>query len=252
MKIINLRPAAVVTLSLYLIFPLTHQARAQTNINANMTSDLLRAPKSIAYLANPLDQALLSKIESLAEDTYDYALIADFAKTRGAAAQISRDWNTFRPRAKSAGASDNLVTSMDFAVASLVTMSRQARDKLLIARAANSVSRNMEGLFSLFSPAIPPSIMTLDYYGRELAIDGLQFDLVRAQVHLKELNSVWSLLRPNAISHVGGTDVARRFDESTDSMALAISHKNANELVRLANANLELTDAIENVYTRNY
>jgi hypothetical protein len=191
---------------------------------------------------------LLTNIEGLAEDAFDNALRGDFKKVKIAASKTVASWQAFRNQAKRDGAKDNMIAAMDVSVDAFQGATQQGADKLKTARAANGVSANMEVFFALYNPRTPPVIMTLDYLGREIVVDGLSGDFSSADIHLNLLAARWAALKPNAESRPAGVATVAKYDASIESMRLDIRAQNSHSLVANANVNLELTDAVEKLY----
>lgn len=196
------------------------------------------------------ENPLLTKMESLAEDAFDNALIGDFQKAKIAASKTVASWQGYRNQAIRDGANGNLITAMDVSVDAFSRVTQHSADKFKIARAANSVSANMENFFTLYNPRIPPVIMTLDYLGREIVVDGLTDDFANAELHLSHLAATWVILKPSAEAATGGIAVAAKYAASIDAMHSDIQARNANGLVVNAKLNLELTDAVEMLYAQ--
>ena len=201
--------------------------------------------------AEPADgnvPAALLGIESAAEDVYDKALSGDLAAVAADAATLDGDWQAFRPQAQAAGATDAVLGATDQAVAGL-TAAAAGSDGLAMARAANAVSAAMPDLFSLFQPAVPPALLTLDCLGRELALDGKETDFTAAAGHLASLSAAWEGARAQVLA-AGGATQASQYDASLSALDADASASDAGKLVSDANAGLDLVDEMEKLFQK--
>jgi hypothetical protein len=165
-----------------------------------------------------------------------------------AAASLDRDWQAFRPQAQAAGATAAVLDATDQAVAGLDDAAA-GTDGLAMARAANAVSAAMPDLFSLFQPAVPPALLTLDGLGRELVLDGKEADFTAASGHLASLSAAWESARAQVVA-AGGTTEAAQYDAALSALDADTSASDPARLQTDANAGLDLVDAMEKLFQR--
>lgn len=119
----------------------------------------------------------------------------------------------------------------------------------MVGRAANVVSSVMEELFGLYNPPVPPPIITLDYLGREVFLDALAGDLVRAGTDAATAMSRWKALKPTVVA-AGGEKVAGDYEASLSALQADINAGDAKAVQDEANVGLELVDALEAVFEK--
>lgn len=192
---------------------------------------------------NAIPQSLLD-IEGIAEDAYDKALLADFAAVSKDGEDIAAAWDGFRVQAEADGASAETLGGM---TASVDGLRNAPEDAVGAGRAANAVSAFMKDLFGLYDPTTPPSIIQLDYGGREIVLDALAADLLAAGVDIDALETEW-LSVSDAVVAAGGQDVADSYDLHIAEMRARVTADDADTLIEEANLGLELVDDMEKLY----
>lgn len=155
----------------------------------------------------------LRELAVVAEDAYDKALAGDTAGVSADADRIAATWKSYRTGAQRARASAETIAAMDAAVAGLADALAAGAEPPALARAANQVSAPMDALFALYASSTPPAIYTLDYLGREVALDGLAHDETRAAHDLGALVARWEEVRVE-VKNAGGTREAASFDRA--------------------------------------
>ncbi|MCB9532534.1 MAG: hypothetical protein H6700_12275 [Myxococcales bacterium] len=200
-----------------------------------------------ADIENPVPQALLD-IEGTAEDAYDMALAGDVSAVAADAATISAGWSGFRGVAEAAGASASDLTAMDGAVAALVAAAVDGAESVALARVANGVSAPMDELFGLYEDPVPPSVLALDYLGREVVLDARSSAWGGAGSHVDAAATTFDGVRA-ALLAAGGTVETTDFDASVAAMRADITAQDAAKLEADANVALELVDGMEGVFT---
>ena len=189
----------------------------------------------------------LDAMESLAEDAFDMALGENYAGVSAAAREIDTRWKAFRTQAARDGVNESDLRNMDEAVSDLRRAAANPAEPLSLARAANSVSGEMEILFEVYDPPVPPAILQLDFLGREIALDGMEKNFASASADVDTMVLTWRRLRQTVLD-AGGAQAAADYDESITRLQTALLARDANALVEEANDNLELVDALENVF----
>jgi hypothetical protein len=182
--------------------------------------------------------------EAQSEDAYDTALKGDLAGVRTAAASINALWKKLRKIVVRDGLRTSSVQALDKSVSRLSSLSAASTDGVKLARAANAVSGTMDDVFELYHPKVPPTILTLDYLGREMVLDCKENALHSASVHLKALKAEWAGLRPQVLA-VGGRKEAAQLDAALSAAEKAISSRDWAGIEKQAQAELELVDAME-------
>ena len=186
----------------------------------------------------------LDRIESLAEDGYDAALGGKQAVVRKKADTLARLWAAYRPHAL---APKPVLQATDEAVARFTHAATHGATRLALARAANAVSAHIADLYAPYHPAIPAPVETLDYLGREVALDAMAHDPTSASAHLKTLLATWAPLRARVVSR-HGKGTAKAFDHALEAMSAALTAKDPGRLLRAANHTLEVVDRVETVF----
>jgi hypothetical protein len=184
--------------------------------------------------------------EAQAEDAYDVAFGGDVAGVQTAAASMAKLWKTtLRRMVDHDGLSDASLHALDGSLAQLSSLSATSKDNVALARAANAVTGTMDDVVALYHPKVPPTIITLDFLGRELVLDCAKgSDLRAAWAHLRTLKAEWLGLRPKVLQ-VGGKDQAAGVDDALSGAASALAAHDWPGLLKQAQAELELVDAIE-------
>lgn len=205
---------------------------------------------SFACSSDPKEEGVpeeLDTVEGTAEDAYDQALAGHPDLVAKDAQTLDTTWKAFRPTAIEDGVSEADAVALDQAIAGLLAATAAGTVGPELARAANAVSEPMSDLYTPFEPAVPAPVLRLDYLGRELELDGLESDLAGAQGHVDALDATWKALRASVVS-AGGTKQAADYDASVTSERDAITASDAAALSAAAHTQLDLVDAIEQVY----
>jgi hypothetical protein len=189
----------------------------------------------------------LNSLESLAEDGFDMALAGDVAGVKAASSRLTQLWPSLRETVVDAGAQAADVAGMDGAIADLSRTIDGTADPVALARAANAVSLHMDALFDLYAPAIPSAVLTLDFLGREVLLDGMQNDFSGAAGHSIDLAATWKGLREKVVG-AGGAKTADFFDGTVAALRGAVEKKDSAEVGRLAIEVLDDVDILEAVF----
>jgi hypothetical protein len=185
----------------------------------------------------------LLAIEGSAEDAFDLALAGDLITVATDAKAIEQTWGQVRPEMESHVGSLPAFPVMDQAVAGLRAITT-AEDPTRAARAANAISAPMAELFAIYLPTVPPAVLSLDYLGREVVLDGREADVTKGNGHVDTIATTWASLRAAVVS-VGGSAEAAAYDASIAALRADLTNNNHAQLVVDANAGLEIIDAIE-------
>lgn len=140
--------------------------------------------------------------------------------------------------------SDGVAAGLDAAIAALLAASAAGDQGVALARAANGVSAPMSAVYAPYGPWAPPALLTLDYLGRELELDGMSSDMTGGQRHVDMLAAAWQGVRPTVVAK-GGTTQATSYDSSVTRERSAIAVSDAATLSSVAHSQLDLVDAIE-------
>lgn len=192
--------------------------------------------------------AQLESVESTAEATFDKVLASDLAGARTSADALTTAWNTYKPRAEADKAPADAITAVDSAVAALPAALSGTPQTAAAARSVNAVSAPMSRLYAVYSPTVPVAVLDLDYFGRELLVDGLALDTSSATRHVDDINTTWSMLKPKVIAAGGNTEAAN-FDSALAAARSAIAAGNTSDIQAAATNELEVVDAIEHVFS---
>lgn len=191
----------------------------------------------------------LTRIESLAEDSIDFALSGNLAEASRLANDLKQAWDTYRPEAEQKGASQELLASEDSYINALVAGSREVgRQPLDVARLANAATEPLGGLFALYKGRIPSAVFELDYLEHELLIDGEGGSSALARSHVAELQETWKELRSQVLKVPGGSALVAVYDANIEHHEDAARSGNTVLVSRHAFVGLELVDVIERLF----
>lgn len=201
-----------------------------------------------AVLAAPAPAAtarpVTSAIEDLghyAEDAYDQAKIADWAKGRASVEALKAAARRLGPAERKdtalTGQLDGAVSALDKAV--------YRRDRAVAMREANLLTRLDAELSRSSRPAVPADVTLLDYYGREIEIWASARDEAKLRATVVGMGTTWRSLRPQVVAR-GGSAVASRFDTLVKQ---AESAPRLDTLAHLATPILDEVDNLENAFT---
>ena len=197
-------------------------------------------PKPKPAVAAATKTSAIEELGHYAEDAYDQAKVADWAKGKvsvdGVKAAVRRLGPAERRDAALARQIDGAVSSLDKAVS--------ARDKGAAMREANLLTRLDAELSRPFKPAVPADVTLLDYYGRELEIWSSAGDEAKLRSTVAAMGTTWRSLRRQVVAH-GGSNVAGRFDSLVEK---AEATGNLDALTRLATPILDEVDRLEGVF----
>jgi hypothetical protein len=184
-----------------------------------------------------------SAIEDLghyAEDAYDQAKVADWAKGRASVEAMKAAARRLGPAERKdtalTGQLDGALSALDKAVS--------RRDKPAAMREANLLTRLDAELSRPSKPTVPADVTLLDYYGRELEIWASARDEAKLRSTVAGMGTTWRSLRPQVVAR-GGSQVASRFDSLVKA---AESAPGVHGLGRLATPILDEVDNLENVF----
>jgi len=191
--------------------------------------------------------APLKELEVVAEDAYDKALAGDVTGVSADADRIAATWQSYRSGAMRAHASEETIDAMDTAIAGLADALATGATSHALARAANQVSAPMDALFSLYASPAPTAFFTLDYLGREVALDGLEHDKTRAADNLHALVERWEGIRLE-VQRAGGTTEAASFDRTLVGAYTVVAAGSGPRITSRAHEILEGVDTLEAVF----
>lgn len=193
----------------------------------------------------------LNAIESMAEDMYDIALAGSLSKFKDYAARLQADWTSFKEQETTVLSQDeDTVAGVDAAVSGLKAMASAGSDDLRLARGANAVSAYMFKLFSLYGNAVPPDVMSLDYLGREIVLDGMESDFASAMADYEALAAAWKRLRPR-VAGKGAEETAKAYDQTLEGILKGIAAKDTAKIISEADTGMDIVDKIEVVFEKN-
>ena len=113
--------------------------------------------------------AELARIEELAEDAFDQAVVGDVSSVQADATEMVTLWDGFRTTVATRGAAAAEVDATSSTIDAFQVTADMSTDPLVLARAANAVSGTLDALFGLYSPPVPSRVLRLDYLGREVS-----------------------------------------------------------------------------------
>lgn len=94
------------------------------------------------------------------------------------------------------------------------------------------------------SSAAPPTIMRLDYLGRELLLDGMEKDFAAAAAHLKTTEETWKALKAR-VAKAGGLASSKAYERELASLKSALRARDAAALISAAKASLDAASDIQ-------
>jgi hypothetical protein len=188
---------------------------------------------------------ILEATESSAEDLIDYALDNDRSRVVAGAQKLNRTAAQAVPVLRGAGPTNAQLSVLRQRAARVASVSRSGRF-ITVALAANSVSELMPGLYSRFSVAIPPAVLSLDYLEREAELRARAGQKGRVPALVHRLATTWSGLRARVRAR-GGRKEAAAFDKHVAAMKRLAPAAGVG-LQREADVGLELVDDLENVF----
>ena len=189
----------------------------------------------------------LMVIDGAAEDAYDQALLDQVAAVAANVEVLATTWESYRPQALQDGVAEADAAALDQAIATLRDAAVPGAVPVALARVANGVSAPMPDLFAVYDPAVPAAVLTLDYLGREVALDAMDVDFQRAAGDVDGIDGVWSALKSKVIA-AGGVVEAQLFAASIAAERSDVSAAAADTLLHDAESQLELVDLIEVVF----
>jgi hypothetical protein len=200
---------------------------------------VLSAAQAPATAALPKASAI-EELGHYAEDAYDQARIADWAKGMASVEAVK----TAARRLVAAERKDTgLARQLDGAVSAL-EKAVSSRDKPAAMRQANLVTRLAAEISRPSKPAVPVDVTLLDYYGRELEIWASARDEAKLRSTVGDMGMTWRRLRQEVVAR-GGSAVAARFDSLVKA---AESAAGVDGFARLATPILDEVDNLENVF----
>jgi hypothetical protein len=188
---------------------------------------------------------ILEATESSAEDLIDYALDNDRSRVVAGAQKLNRTAAQAVPVLRGAGPTNAQLSALRQRAARVASVSRSGRF-ITVALAANAVSELMPGLYSRFSVAIPPAVLSLDYLEREAQLRARAGQKARVPALVERLATSWSGLRARVRAR-GGRKEAAAFDKHVAAMKRLAPAAGVG-LQREADVGLELVDDLENVF----
>lgn len=189
----------------------------------------------------------LATIETTAEDAFDMALAGDSAAIQQKVTDLTSAWDQYRARATADGVSDSAVSSLDGSIQAFVALAAGAPAAVELARAANAVSEMLPQFYDLYQPAVPSQVLSLDYLGREMELDAIEGDFDRAIADLQRIDEAWQGFRDQVVA-AGGANEAAAFDQSITAEGTAIESRDGVSLEAAAVQQLDLVDAIEQIF----
>jgi len=192
--------------------------------------------------------AVLQEMEQQAEDAFDLALAGDLRGVSASAVRLETDWKAYRSRLPAGDAGNQVAPMMDRDIASLVETAGRSTDRIRLARNVNRITGLIADLCRAYAPPVPPAVSILDVLGRDLLLDGMTGDLDGARDHLVLFRNEWDLLRDTVLHAGEGSDVAARFDETTEALARAVQEESAERIRQTAGDCLKGVDALEQMF----
>ena len=205
------------------------------------------APPGFAQTAGQIP-ALLDAMESNTEDAFDHALQSDKAKARELSVLVEQNWQGYRQDAARAGASAEDIYLMNQAVGHLMGTIRTGDQILPLARAANAVTGLIDRFIILYHTSVPPVIHRLDFWGRELLLDGMEPSFTQASSHLAAARNQWQQLKQILLKRGEASEAIDQFEKTNREIEQAIKAKDASHLVDAAKVYLENVDTLEKLF----
>jgi hypothetical protein len=190
--------------------------------------------------------AILTRIESGAEDLVDLALAGDRRGVIGEAKRLARETD---------GSSTASLTGLGVPSATIARLRERANHVLQLAPggsfveillAANAVSQLMPAIYGHFDDPVPTPILALDYFDREAELRSLARQPQRVADAVDGLWRTWARVRSTVIA-AGGASEAAAFEAHVATMK-RLEPGMGRQVRAEAAHGLELVDALEHVF----
>ena len=191
--------------------------------------------------------AILTQVESSAEDLVDHALAGDRAEVVAEARVLASAVNGPAASAlRRTGVPAREVLLLRQRAGRVVAAARQGAF-VTVALAANGVSELMPSLYGHYRNAVPPLVLRLDYLDREAQLRSLAHQPRKVTAAVSGLERTWPHLR-SKVTAAGGTDEAAAYDRHVAAMTrLRPGDRRAVQVEAVRG--LELVDELERVFT---
>ena len=209
---------------------------ASTTVSSTGTPSTPIAPDHSSAIPKAIND-----VGTYGEDLYDEIKAGKSKRTkdlldslRVAAKELPRDERLKPQRA-----------TVESAIAALGDALRM-RNHTAALEAANQATLASAQMTASFSGQIPPGVLVLEYYGRELEIWSAKKDVARLKRTVESLTTSWDTLKPTVEARGGGGVAAR-----TDSLVARInSAKSPSDYATITPALLDEVDVLEKVFTK--
>jgi hypothetical protein len=191
--------------------------------------------------------AVLTTVESGAEDTIDFANARNRAKVVATARKLRRvaEGNA-AATLRRAGVPEDVIAALKDRAQAVDALASRA-GFLRIALGANQVSALMPELYARYKDRVPPAVLKLDYVDREAQLRSRAGDDAAVAKAVDELSSTWTDLRPRVIE-AGGRGAAADFSRHVRAMERLPAGSDRASLQKEARTGLELVDVLEGVF----
>ncbi len=194
----------------------------------------------------PVPSDLLD-IESGAEDTFESVLKDDASAVDAGLVKIQDGFAAYRGHAVGDGAPQAIVDRLELVISELADARAEAQTGLALARITNKVSAPIPRLFAGYTDPVPPTVLVLDYVGRELMLDAKQRTSSQATADLERAVKTWDTLRPIVVAK-GGAPAAAKLDTTLADLRAALDAGDFTALEAAAVTELDDVDTIEGVF----
>lgn len=186
--------------------------------------------------ASQAPPAVLSSLESHAEDAYDAVNSKNWQTAKQELSSLSKDLSAVESNVQDQSVNkQNLRNSIDDLNSAI-----QSKDQHTALVAANDISRIYLIMVQAYKTTVPTDVGWLDYYGRELQIWSAVKDMQKLQSTAASLEKTWKNLRPEVVDR-GGTNVVQRFDTLMNRL------QNANTVTQYNQLAIPILDEVDNI-----
>lgn len=230
--------------TLYLIakqfdVPLAQLIKANPQIkNPNM----IEIGQTIIIPSMPEVPDELGVIESNAVGIIDDIYLEDWQGADRRVNDIRTAMNNVTPAMQAAEVPNNVITGLNAAIRALEQNVAQRRAYPAISQ-ANRITQLLADVLDFFNVVIPPDVMRLSYFARQIIINVEQNDWAEAHQNYRRALSLWERMIPELQPNFA-TDVDD-FNRILQAMDDAINRRDYQAALNTANRMLDMIDEIE-------
>jgi LysM repeat protein len=184
----------------------------------------------------------LGVIESNAVSIIDDIYHEDWQSADRRVNEIRTAMNNVTPALQAAEVPNNVITGLNAAIRSLEQNVAQRKAYPSISQ-ANRITQILADVLDFFNVIIPPDVMRLSYFARQIIINVEQNDWAEAYQNYRRANSLWQGMIPELQADYAA-DV-NNFNQLFLNMNDAINRRDYQAAINTANRMLDMIDEIE-------